>query len=119
MSSKTPHKPPRLYKHKHDIDHDLLPQRPSTPAAAGNMAKLLSVLVSAVLALVLLTCSTTARSPRSPILRFANRESDVANVDPPRHSTGLSDSVQWDNYTLWVDGQRIFLQYAPEQPIHY
>lgn len=32
--------------------------------------------------------------------------------DPPRHSTNLTNSVQWDNYTLWVDGQRIFLQYV-------
>lgn len=29
--------------------------------------------------------------------------------EPPRHSTGLTDAVQWDNYTLWVEGQRIFL----------
>lgn len=30
-------------------------------------------------------------------------------AEPPRHSTGLSDAVQWDNYTLWVAGQRVFL----------
>lgn len=33
-------------------------------------------------------------------------------TDPPRNSTGLTDVVQWDNYTLFVHGQRIFLQYA-------
>ena len=32
--------------------------------------------------------------------------------DPPRNSTGLTDVVQWDNYTLFVHGQRIFLQYV-------
>lgn len=33
-------------------------------------------------------------------------------TDPPRNSTGLTDVVQWDNYTLFIHGQRIFLQYA-------
>ncbi|PSS38131.1 hypothetical protein PHLCEN_2v38 [Hermanssonia centrifuga] len=32
------------------------------------------------------------------------------NVDPPRHSTNLTDAVQWDNYTLFLEGQRVFLQ---------
>ena len=31
-------------------------------------------------------------------------------VDPPRKSTGYSDVVQWDNYTLWIHNQRVFLQ---------
>ncbi|KAL4244519.1 glycosyl hydrolase 35 family protein [Abortiporus biennis] len=30
-------------------------------------------------------------------------------ADPPRNSTGLTDAVQWDNYTLFVNDQRIFL----------
>ncbi|PIL34810.1 hypothetical protein GSI_02597 [Ganoderma sinense ZZ0214-1] len=30
-------------------------------------------------------------------------------LDPPRKSTGYSDVVQWDNYTLWIHGQRVFL----------
>ncbi|EKM56228.1 glycoside hydrolase family 35 protein [Phanerochaete carnosa HHB-10118-sp] len=30
-------------------------------------------------------------------------------AEPPRHSTGLTDAVQWDNYTLWIEGQRVFL----------
>lgn len=77
------------------------------------MARLLSAVVAVALALVLLTCSTAARSPRDPALRFATRAPDA---DPPRHSTGLSDAVQWDNYTLWVDGQRIFLQCAHLSP---
>ena len=66
------------------------------------MARLLSLFVSAVLAVALLVWPTTARLP----LRFAPR------ADPPRKSTGLSDVVQWDNYTLFIDGQRIFLQYV-------
>lgn len=31
-------------------------------------------------------------------------------AEPTRHSTGLTDAVQWDNYSLWIDGQRMFLQ---------
>ncbi|KAI0079138.1 hypothetical protein K474DRAFT_1592617 [Panus rudis PR-1116 ss-1] len=38
--------------------------------------------------------------------RLFNR---IVLADPPRNSTGLTDAVQWDNYTLFVHGQRIFL----------
>ena len=34
----------------------------------------------------------------------------IAANEPPRNSTGLTDTVQWDNYTLWIEGQRVFLQ---------
>lgn len=30
--------------------------------------------------------------------------------EPARNSTGLTDVVSWDNYTLWLQDQRIFLQ---------
>ncbi|TBU36471.1 glycoside hydrolase superfamily [Dichomitus squalens] len=30
-------------------------------------------------------------------------------ADPVRRSNGYSDIVQWDNYTLWIHNQRIFL----------
>lgn len=33
----------------------------------------------------------------------------VEQSEPPRHSTNLTDAVQWDNYTLFVNNQRIFL----------
>ena len=33
-------------------------------------------------------------------------------ADPPRKSNGFTDVVQWDNYTLFVNNQRIFLQYV-------
>jgi hypothetical protein len=48
-------------------------------------------------------------------LSFSSRSLDTSAVNvngPPRHSTGLTDAVQWDNYTLWIEGQRIFLQYV-------
>ena len=32
-----------------------------------------------------------------------------AREEPPRNGTGLSDAVQWDNTTFWIEGQRIFL----------
>ena len=31
-------------------------------------------------------------------------------ADPPRKSNGLTNVVQWDNYTLFVHDQRIFLK---------
>ena len=31
-------------------------------------------------------------------------------AEPHRHSTGLTDTVQWDNYTMWLLGQRVFIQ---------
>jgi hypothetical protein len=30
--------------------------------------------------------------------------------EPPRNSTGLTDVVSWDNYTLWLRDQRVFIQ---------
>lgn len=33
----------------------------------------------------------------------------AATAEPPRHSNGLTDVVQWDNYTLFVYDQRIFI----------
>lgn len=39
-------------------------------------------------------------------------------ADPPRKSDNLTDVVQWDNYTLFLNDQRIFLQYALSQFRH-
>ena len=36
----------------------------------------------------------------------------AASADPPRKSNGLTDVVQWDNYTLFLHDQRMFLQYV-------
>ena len=36
----------------------------------------------------------------------------AAATDPPRKSNGLTDVVQWDNYTLFLHDQRMFLQYV-------
>lgn len=33
----------------------------------------------------------------------------ASRADPPRQSTGLTDAVQWDNYTLFINDQRILL----------
>ncbi len=53
--------------------------------------------------LVLLTWPTTSLSVAPQITSRAEQ------LEPPRHSTGLTDAVQWDNYTLFVNQQRIFL----------
>ncbi|KAI0738819.1 glycoside hydrolase superfamily [Daedaleopsis nitida] len=43
----------------------------------------------------------------------ANEENTLATraaaADPPRESNGLTDVVQWDNFTLFLHDQRIFL----------
>ena len=36
-------------------------------------------------------------------------QSTTLAVDPPRKSNGLTDVVQWDNYTLFLHEQRMFL----------
>lgn len=33
-------------------------------------------------------------------------------AEPPRQTNGYTDVVTWDNYTLWVHDQRVFLQYV-------
>lgn len=56
----------------------------------------------------------------SNTLRFFGRDGkpgidssiDVV-TEPPRQSTGLTNAVQWDNYTLFVEGQRVFIQCVP------
>lgn len=53
--------------------------------------------------LVLLTWPATNTSAASSVASRADL------TDPPRKSTGLTDAVQWDNFTLFVNQQRIFL----------
>ena len=35
-----------------------------------------------------------------------------AAPDPPRKTNGYTDVVTWDNYTLWIHDQRVFLKYV-------
>ena len=46
------------------------------------------------------TNASSAASERSPA------------ADPPHQSTGFTDIVQWDNYTLFLRDQRLFLQWV-------
>lgn len=39
----------------------------------------------------------------------ASAQSATLVTDPPRRSNGLTDVVQWDNYTLFLHNQRMFL----------
>ncbi|KAF8508821.1 glycoside hydrolase family 35 protein [Hysterangium stoloniferum] len=59
-----------------------------------------------LLCLVLLTWPATLRVSTSSVPDFGSR---TAFANPPRRSNGLTDVVQWDNYTLFVRGQRILL----------
>ncbi|KAI0330518.1 hypothetical protein GY45DRAFT_749609 [Cubamyces sp. BRFM 1775] len=58
--------------------------------------------------LVLLTWPATswsaASATGSAAVQLASR------ADPPRKDDGFTDVVQWDNYTLFLHGQRMFLQ---------
>ncbi|TCD66865.1 hypothetical protein EIP91_000819 [Steccherinum ochraceum] len=55
------------------------------------------------LAIMLLSWPNTARSA------LQNTAMVSKPSDPPRNSTGLDDTVQWDNYTLFINDQRVFL----------
>lgn len=48
-------------------------------------------------------------SQLSSATRLPALVSRVASAEPPRKSNNLTTSVQWDNYTLFIDNQRIFL----------
>ena len=62
---------------------------------------LLALVLAALLFLVTPhVAHTTALDAQTPL------------VEPPRHSTGLTDAVQWDNYTLFINDQRVLIQYA-------
>jgi hypothetical protein len=66
----------------------------------------LSALVS--LALVLVTWPATLGTQASDL----TAPNLVAASDPPRKSTNLTTAVQWDNYSLFLNDQRIFLQWV-------
>ncbi|CCM06152.1 uncharacterized protein FIBRA_09625 [Fibroporia radiculosa] len=42
-------------------------------------------------------------------LTTSTSASNVAATDPPRKSDNYSDVVQWDNYTIFLNNQRMFL----------
>ena len=47
-----------------------------------------------------------------PVSLSIGSASTTPLTDPPRKSNGFTDVVQWDNYSLLVNDQRIFLQYV-------
>ncbi|KZT69507.1 glycoside hydrolase family 35 protein [Daedalea quercina L-15889] len=64
------------------------------------------------LVLVVLTAPLT-KSSRAVKPRNANAfRSLVARADPPLQSDNYTDFVQWDNYTLFVNDQRVFLYFG-------
>lgn len=36
----------------------------------------------------------------------------LVRADPPRKDDGFTDAVQWDNYTIFIHGQRTFIQFV-------
>lgn len=59
------------------------------------------------LCLVLLTWPATLRTTASVTADAVNL---AARADPTRKDNGLTDVVQWDNYTIFLHGQRTFIQ---------
>ncbi|KAI0671257.1 glycoside hydrolase superfamily [Trametes maxima] len=57
------------------------------------------------LCLVLLTWPATISTSAT----VANDVHLAARADPPRKDDGFTDVVQWDNYTIFLHGQRLFL----------
>ncbi|EIW59741.1 uncharacterized protein TRAVEDRAFT_37024 [Trametes versicolor FP-101664 SS1] len=58
------------------------------------------------LCLVLLTWPATLRTTASVTADAVNL---AARADPTRKDNGLTDVVQWDNYTIFLHGQRTFI----------
>ena len=56
-------------------------------------------------------CALLASSIAVPALAIS-LGTRAATADPPRKSNGLTDVVQWDNYTVFLHDQRMFLQYV-------
>lgn len=79
-------------------------QSPLANISKSRMTLSISALVS--LCLVLLTWPITLQS-RATLSGDVVAQS--ALTDPPRQSNGLTDVVQWDNYTLFVNNQRVLL----------
>ncbi|PIL34819.1 hypothetical protein GSI_02606 [Ganoderma sinense ZZ0214-1] len=48
-------------------------------------------------------------SSAAMLLHAVNGQSVTLAADPPRKSNGLTDVVQWDNYTLFLHDQRMFV----------
>lgn len=59
-------------------------------------------------AFLLLVVSLIARLAHCAVF-FPPNPHLTRREESPRNSTGLTDSVQWDNISFWVEGQRIFL----------
>ncbi|KAH9850132.1 glycoside hydrolase superfamily [Lenzites betulinus] len=55
---------------------------------------------------VLLTWPATVNTTASAV---ENASELVARADPPRKDDGFTDAVQWDNYTIFLHGQRTFI----------
>lgn len=95
------------YKDRINKEKNLKTER---PVSSYTMTKRFSLTLSAVLSLglVLLTWPATLQCATSSV---SNPISNPKNVlaDSPRQSNNLTDVVQWDNHSIFVKNQRIFL----------
>ena len=99
------------------VDSELLPtmrsSRSGSPVPSGKPRLLWTILFLFPVAIVLsLWPSRFSRRAAHDQLPQAVVLDSNAVAEPNRQSTGLTDSVQWDNYTLWLLDQRVFIQYV-------
>lgn len=85
-----------------------IPRRDPVMAARKSRNWVLSALVS--LALVLVTWPATFGIRATSLKESKPNLAVAASTEPPRQSTNFSTAVQWDNYSLFLNDQRIFLQ---------
>ncbi|KAH9915075.1 glycoside hydrolase superfamily [Fomitopsis serialis] len=76
--------------------------------------RLSSWALPALLSLVLVVLTGPLTKSSSAVeLRDAEVFQDiVARADPPRQSDNYTDAVQWDNYTVFLNDQRMFLYFG-------
>lgn len=94
------------YPGVYDAAQNLPNVNPPTAAEMPKSRISLSFSVILSLCLVLLSWPVALRSGATSPLNAVARN---LLAEPPRKSNNLTDVVQWDNYTLFVNNQRILL----------
>jgi len=106
-----------IHDHKYPVED---PYRPRAPGRVRMFwYRYSSWAFPAILSvcLVLLTWPATARSSASSVSRENVLSANLAAAaEPPLKSDNLTDAVQWDNYTLVVNSQRMFLHSGEFHP---
>ncbi|KAJ3010139.1 hypothetical protein NUW54_g2579 [Trametes sanguinea] len=98
---------PTAVEYKCDLDELTPGNRRVTPRMLWRRYHSWALPALLSLCLVLLTWPATGGSSALAASEATNHL--VARADPPRKDDGFTDVVQWDNYTIFLHGQRLFL----------